>query len=95
MTIKLPPPPPTNDFKSPAWQDWFYKLIALLNTALPGTSGPIMDGSIFGRPHTFNPPSNPGDSQSIRAMDAFLHKPTALANTPDSQSILPNQIFGA
>lgn len=26
--FRLPPPPPTNDFKSPVWQDWFYKIMS-------------------------------------------------------------------
>lgn len=28
MDFNLPPPPAVNDFKSPSWQDWFYKLRA-------------------------------------------------------------------
>lgn len=27
VTQRLPNPPPTNDVSSPAWQDWFYKLM--------------------------------------------------------------------
>ena len=32
MAFKLPPPPPSNDLKGSAWQDWFFKLAAAFTT---------------------------------------------------------------
>lgn len=34
MVFKLPPPPPSNDIKGSAWQDWFYKITKALGSVL-------------------------------------------------------------
>ena len=52
MAISLPPPPPANDLRGPAWQDWFFKLrnyissiLTTINTS--GILGPFTNHAVI------------------------------------------------
>jgi len=52
VAISLPPPPPANDLRGPAWQDWFFKLrnyissiLTTINTS--GILGPFTNHAVI------------------------------------------------
>ena len=52
MAISLPPPPPVNDLRGPAWQDWFFKLRNYISSILTtistsGILGPFTDHAVI------------------------------------------------
>jgi hypothetical protein len=97
MTIKLPPPPPGLDFKSPAVQDWLYKLVSLVNVQSPDAN--VILQEVFGRrPVVQHLEQNAVDGQTLLPGQSFAAKPVPFRpeiNSVNSLSILAGQIFGS
>lgn len=97
-TFNIPPPPPTNDMRGPAWQDWFFKLTRALTSAVPTVTDSVLSNQSFSK-HNVAPPQHftATNKDQLLPTQVFA-KPQQVfrseLNAVNTSSILASQIFG-